>query len=203
MHGAIQSLTLALVVFLLSAVRVHAQELRDALPISTWAFGASGEMSWSRDRWGDPHVDGGFDANVERRLLRVGKRDVLGVRVQLGRGAGDGYDGGFGYTRLLAGVIRHACLRQDECYGDEGYAFYFVGGGGAYLVTSSGAGPSALVDSASFPAKRRARPSVFAGFGSDRKLGTPRMTLRMEMRLYSIGTDLQAAASLGVQIHIR
>ena len=192
-----------LAALLLPAVPLHAQAMRSALPVDTWAFGASGEMAWSQDRGGHTHADAGLDASVERRVRRVGKRDVLGIRVQVARGTGNGHEDGFAYTRLLAGLIRHACLKEHECYGNEGYAVYFVGGGGFYLLTRSDADRAILTGGASLREAQLAKPSVFGGIGVDRTLGTRRATLRTELRVYSIGSDVQAAVAVGVQLHLR
>lgn len=71
-----------------------------------------------------------------------------------------------------------------------------------YLLTRSGADPFSLIDGASLPAVRRTVPSVFAAMGIDRKLGTRRASLRMEMRVSSIGAQLQTAVGLGLQLHV-
>jgi hypothetical protein len=163
--------------------------------MSRWAFGAAGELLLREDIPYRDDVDEGFTASLERRIIRLGpqERDVLGIRVQVGRGPGDWRADGLSYTRLLAGVIRHACVGKDECYGKEGRLVYLFAGGGVYRLPSPGAAA---------PSAPRTRPSVFGGLGMDRKLGTGRTTLRMEFGGASIGTELHAAISMGLQVHI-
>ena len=163
--------------------------------MSTWAFGVAGDLLLREDEPNRDDVDEGYTASVERRIVRLGPegRDILGIRVQVGRGPGDWRVDGQSYTRLLAGVIRHACVGKDECYGNEGRVTYLFAGAGVYRVTTPGA---------TAPTEPRTRPSSFGGLGMGRKLRTGRTTPRMEFGGASIGTELHAAISMGLQVHI-
>jgi hypothetical protein len=66
---------------LLADTPVRAQETRSALAAGTWSIGTSAEFDLRNDTLGKVDVGAGFDANVERRVSHVGKRDVLGIRV--------------------------------------------------------------------------------------------------------------------------
>jgi hypothetical protein len=182
-------------VFLLAAAAPGYAQAPNGPRMSTWAFGASGDLQLREDRQNRDDVDEGFVASVERRVIRLGPRgrDVLGIRVQMGSGPGDWRVDGQSYTRLLAGVIRHGCVGKDECYDNKGRVVYLFAGGGVYRLRSPGA---------AVPTVPRTRPSAFGGLGMDRKLGTGRVTLRMEFGGASIGTELHTAISLGLQVHI-
>jgi hypothetical protein len=186
---------------LLADTPVRAQETRSAMAAGTWSIGTSAEFDLRNDTLGKVDVGAGFDANVERRVSHVGKRDVLGIRIQVGRAPAGWSSDGLSSARLLAGVVRHRCFIPDVCYGSDGYVAYFLAGGGVRWVARAG-GVSATAEGRSFPTGGGTKPAAFAGIGLNRKLGTQRASFRLEFRAHVTGTKPHTEVSVGFQAHV-
>jgi hypothetical protein len=130
------------------------------------------------------HNGAATDVSLECRLGSATHDGAPAIRVQIGKGAGQGVrEPGFDYTRLLIGVVR-------KLTGASRAPFtVYVSAGGACVLTS--------------PGERRTKPSVYGAIGLDVALGSSPASIGAEEQVHTIGSVVYGTASVFVQIHFR
>ena len=156
-------------------------------------------FGWSGAVWdhvptssdGARHPGFGADATIEGRLTPARRDDALRLRLQIGRGSGEGVgEPGFDYTRWILSVVR-------PIVGASSRAFTVFGAGGAGRYVTSSAGK------ASPPHAATGRLSVFGSIGFDAAIGRSPFSIDAELQLHSIGEQLFGTTSVGLRVHLR
>jgi len=154
-----------------------------------WSGGVWDHVPTSSD--GSHHPGLGADATIEGRLTPARRDDALRLRLQIGRGSGEGVgEPGFDYTRWILSVVR-------PIVGASSRAFTVFGAGGAGRYVTSSAGK------ASPPHAATGRMSVFGSVGFDAAIGRSPFSIDAELQLHSIGEQLFGTTSVGLRVHLR
>jgi hypothetical protein len=131
------------------------------------------------------HNGASTDVSLECRLGSATHDGAPAIRVQIGKGAGQGVrEPGFDYTRLLIGVVRKLTGASRAPF-----TVYVSAGGGAYELTSLG--------------ERRTKPSVYGAIGLDVALGSSPASIGAEEQVHTIGSVVYGTASVFARIHFR
>ncbi|HEX5214969.1 MAG TPA: hypothetical protein VFV98_05870 [Vicinamibacterales bacterium] len=131
------------------------------------------------------HPGLGADATIEGRLTPARRDDALRLRLQIGRGSGDGAgEPGFDYTRWILSVVRPIVGASSRAF-----TVYGAGGAGRYETASARQSSGQL--------------SLSGAIGFDAAIGRSPLSINAELQLHSIGQQLFGTTSVGLRVHLR
>lgn len=134
---------------------------------------------------GAHHPGLGADATLEGRLMPARRDEALRLRLQIGRGSGEGVgEPGFDYTRWILSVVRPIVGASSRAF-----TVYGAAGAGHYETASARQSSGQL--------------SVFGAVGFDAAIGRSPFSIDAELQLHSIGQQLFGTTLVGLRLHLR